>query len=122
MLGQDLVLAVQKGVAASGNTYATPGAQNAPQDFSDSTEALFVLNVTAVSGTTPSLTVSLLTYDPVAEEWVQFAAFPAVTAVGVSTLAIAPGSLPNTVAVAFAISGTTPDFTFDVWASSKRRR
>lgn len=122
MLGQDLVLASLQNITASGDTHTSPGARNAPQDFSDSSEALFFLNVTSAAGTSPSLTVALVTKDPVTGNWVQFAAFPAATAAGVSTLAVAPGSLPNVVAIAYTVSGTSPDFAFDVWASSKRRR
>lgn len=72
------------------------------------------VNVTAVTGTTPSLTVSVEdTCDGV--NWSEVAASSAITATGTTSLRIsAPFS--DTLRIVWDISGTTPSFTFDVWA------
>ncbi len=89
-------------------------------EFGSFSRALLVLNVTAVSGTTPSMTVKLqersdqvtggLYVDPASGY-----AFSAVTATGVSRLAIDWLYVVKYRAV-WTISGTTPSFTFSLVA------
>ena len=75
------------------------------------------LNVTAASGTSPSLAVFVEdSFD--GTTWNQIAAFAAKTAAGVEVVNI---STPFTdrVRVRWAITGTTPSFTFSVVAASQ---
>lgn len=76
------------------------------------------LNVTAVSGTTPSMTVQIQD-SPDGVNWynVTGGAFTAVTAVGVQALNIT-GPVFDKIRAQWTITGTTPSFTFDVLAAS----
>lgn len=83
----------------------------------DSMERLFVgVNVTAVSGSTPSMTLTLETLglDGV---WYPVWTSSAITAAGKVTASIGPGlataqSFADQVRLSWAITGTTPSFTF----------
>ena len=76
----------------------------------------FDFNVTAVSGTTPSMTVYIDrkgadgTYYPIYTS-------AAITATGVTSVSVGPGlpnnaAIGNTIRMRWAITGTTPSFTF----------
>ncbi len=80
-------------------------------------EANVLLDVTAVSGTTPSLTVTLETSAD-GTSWFTHTAFTAKTAAGKDALKLA--NLGSYVRVSYAISGTTPSFTFSVVLDGKR--
>jgi hypothetical protein len=73
--------------------------------------ARFFLDVTAVSGTTPSMTMNV--YAVINGKAVFIGAFPAVTVVGTYTTRV--DNVPELVCVAPSpISGTTPSFTCEV--------
>ncbi len=75
------------------------------------------LDVTAVSGTTPSLTVFIEdTLDGV--NWNQVGAFAAKTAVGREVINVTT-PFAKRLRVRWAITGTTPSFTFSVRAVSQ---
>lgn len=78
--------------------------------------AVLVLDVTAVSGTTPSLTVTVETSHD-GTTWVSAGAFAAITAVGSERKAFS--GLRDFVRGVAAISGTTPSFTFSVEGALK---
>lgn len=121
MMGSDIPILVLAGATASGDTFTDPGANpgvGAPQDLRSFLCGLATLNVTAASGTSPTLTVDLMTQDA-SGDWVRFDGFAQATAAGVSTLAIGPGALPNTLAVRYTIGGTTPSFAANVVLSLK---
>jgi hypothetical protein len=107
---------------ASGNSAA------ALTNHSASGVVLFI-NVTAVTGTTPTLAVRVQMQDPVGAGWVDIpnAVTASITATGLVALAIYPGvtvaanaavsyPLPRTWRLAWTIGGTTPSFTFSVGA------
>lgn len=90
---------------------------------------LLFLNITAVSGTTPTLDLKVQVQDPVSSLWfdVPGASFAQRTATGTGILCIMPGvveaanskvsyPLPRTYRLAWTIGGTTPSFTFSVGA------
>jgi len=121
---QDFVLLNLQAATASGDTFTDPAADptvGTPADLSDYSSGIVFLNVTDITGTTPTLTIDLYTYDKVAEAWVRFNGFSQVTAAGVVTLELPPGQLPNSVAVKDTIGGTSPSVTADVWIAAKRR-
>lgn len=73
------------------------------------------LNVTAASGTTPSLTVKIQhSLDGVTWFDVSGGAFTAATAAGSQLLALNSVALGDNLRVSWTISGTTPSFTFEV--------
>lgn len=90
--------------------------------------ALFFLNVTAATGTTPTLDVRLQVQDPVSLAFIDLpgCAFAQITtATGLRMIEIAPGlpeaanvrvnrALPRVYQIAWAITGTTPSYTFSV--------
>lgn len=89
------------------------------------------LDISAASGTTPTLDVKVQAKDPVSGEYVDWpsAAFAQKTATGTDTLTIYPGItasanravssiLPNIWRVVYTIGGTTPSFTFTLAASA----
>ncbi len=73
--------------------------------------ARFFMDVTAVSGTTPSMTMNL--YGVINGKAVFIGAFPAVTVAGTYTTRV--DNVPDLVCVAPSpVSGTTPSFTCEV--------
>jgi len=91
--------------------------------------AVFLINVSAVSGTTPTMTVKLQVQDTVSASWADIpgAVTASLTAAGLVMLTVCPGiteaanskvsfPLPRTYRLAWTIGGTTPSFTFSVSA------
>jgi len=91
--------------------------------------AKFFLNISAVSGTTPTCIVKIQEKNPISGSWidVQGALFASKTGVGVDTLEVYPGVvavanrrvsgvLSKTVRAAALIGGTTPSFNMSLAA------
>lgn len=78
------------------------------------TNAHFIVNVSASSGTTPTLVVRVQIQDPVSSTWVDLpgAATASITSNGATLLSV--NNLPRTYRLAWVIGGTTPSFTFSV--------
>lgn len=115
-------------VEASSAKAASGNSATALTNHNGSGVHLFV-NVSAVSGTTPTLAVRVQVQDPVSSSWVDLpgAATANITATGLTLLTIYPGAtvaansavslpLPRTWRLAWTIGGTTPSFTFSVGA------
>lgn len=83
-------------------------------DFGDPQHIRAQLNVTAVSGTTPNLVV-LLEDSLDGVNWNTLITFAAKTAVGREVLSIDTGH-GAWLRASWTITGTTPSFTFDVFA------
>lgn len=109
----------------------TTTAQSSPQDAPEGVVgATFFLNISAVSGTAPTLDVKIQGQDSASGTWVDIpsANFAQKTAAGSDTLVVYPGVaetanrsvsdiLPNTWRAVATIAGTTPSFTFSLSAS-----
>lgn len=103
---------------ASSITVTTSGNSREFRELGSFQRAILFLDVSAASGTTPSLTVTLQVQDPVSQKWSAVTAFPAQTA--------ATGGTPITpltqelyglnYRLSWAVSGTTPSFTFSCCA------
>lgn len=91
---------------------------------------IWTMDITAVTGTTPTLDVKAQLKDPLSGKYVDIpsTAFAQKTATGTDTLCIYPGItttanrqvsnvLPRTYRLVYTISGTTPSFTLSVGAS-----
>lgn len=90
-------------------TTVTAGGTSAALPMPDQDTLRLTLNVTAASGTTPSMTVTIQhSYDGVT--WANHSAFAAKTAAGTERK-VFPG-LDNYVRASWAVTGTTPSFTF----------
>jgi hypothetical protein len=90
--------------------------------------AVLTIDVSAISGTSPSLVVTLVGIDPVSGKAYTILASAAITAVGTSVLRIgrgltaAAGSvandiLPHQFRIDYTIAGTTPSISFSLGAS-----
>lgn len=73
--------------------------------------ARLMLAVTAASGTTPSMTVTI-EHSPDGATWAAHTAFPAVTAVGATRRVLS--GLDRFIRATWSVTGTTPSFTFTV--------
>jgi hypothetical protein len=116
MTGSGMIGDLNKWIQGSGVVLVPPGARTAggsgaPAQVWEAHTLRASLAVTAVGGTTPSLTVTLETSaDGVS--WRSIGSFPAVTGVGTSRLSVS--GLDNLVRASWAETGTTPSFTFAV--------
>lgn len=81
-------------------------------------ELIVYLDATVVSGTTPSLTVTYQT-SPDNVSWFDNTAGAAITAVGKQVIKV-PTTAGNYGRLSYAISGTTPSFTFSAVVEGKR--
>lgn len=81
---------------------------------SDQKAAAFYIDVTAASGTSPTLDVVVETFDPAAvSNWQTLATFAQKTAAAKERVAVT-ANLGSRVRVKWTIGGTTPSFTFSV--------
>jgi|SRR5215469_10723831 hypothetical protein len=95
----------------------TSGASDGTSAAAEFREANVLLDITAVSGTSPSMTVTVES-SPDGTSWFAHTAFPAKTAAGKDILKL--GNLGSALRVSYAITGTTPSFTFSVVLDGKR--
>lgn len=120
---KQVTLAASAAVTATGNT--------APAQNQYATGGNIVINITAVSGTTPAVVFKLQGQDPTSGTWydVADAALASITASGQYKLVVHPAVtpvtgtnakasnlLPGTFRLAYTITGTTPSFTFSASA------
>lgn len=98
------LFAAQSAVTGSGNT--------ASHEVGGRSTARLTLNVTAATGTTPSLTVNVQTSND-GTTWTTVASFPSATAAGSSAKVFGP--LDRFVRAQWAApTGTTPSFNFNI--------
>lgn len=88
----------------------------------------FCIDITAASGTTPTLVVTIQGQDPTSGKYYTLLASAVLNAAGTTILRVGPGLpvtanvsandiIPKVFRVLFTIGGTTPSFTFTVGAS-----
>lgn len=90
----------------------TASGQSVGVDVSSYTEALLFVDITAVSGTTPTLDLTVQTYDFLSQQWFSV---PGVTISQQTASGQVPVALTNfgeTVRLNWVVGGTTPSFTF----------
>ena len=99
-------------------TVTTSGTSREYREFGSFNRAIFYLDVTAASGTTPSLTVAIQVQDPVSLKWSQVFAFAAQTAAtgGTPITPITQELYGLNYRASWTVSGTTPSFTFSCGA------
>lgn len=105
-------------VLFSGTAGATGNTQSTPKVCRYSKEGVFFLDVTAASGSSPTLDVTIHTYDEVGGNWHLLGTFDRMTATGTDVGYIASG-LGEKLSVTYTIGGTTPSFTFKVAVNLK---
>lgn len=84
----------------------------------DHDEALVFLNVTAASGTSPTLNVKVQTKDPNGD-WYDLVSFTQATAAAKEAKPVTVYG--ETLRIAYTVAGTTPSFTFTVTAIAKAK-
>ena len=99
-------------ITTNGNSYANP------IEVRNAGEVVLFLDVTAVAGTNPSLTVYLMTQDTISGKWFLVGNFTPKTAPGTDITYIING-LGSYVACAWAVTGIDPSFEFALNASIK---
>ncbi|MGF7429579.1 hypothetical protein PQV03_02115 [Thermoanaerobacterium thermosaccharolyticum] len=109
---QEVTMLASGAKTSSGDTSATP------VDVKKFKEAVFFLDVTAASGTTPTLDVKIKTKDPVSGKWFDLVTFTQTTGI-TSEMKAVSGLIGSQIAVFFTIAGNTPSFTFSLGAVLK---
>lgn len=110
------------------HTAASAGVNGADQSNLSGNAITIVVNITAITGTTPTLTVTLQGKDAASGVYYTILASAALNATGTTVLNVFPGApvtanlsanaiLPKTWRVISAITGTTPAVTATVGAS-----
>lgn len=102
-------------VLVPAGTVVTATGVGTAYELDDKDEYRGQVAVTAVSGTSPSLTVNVQTShdNGVTDAWRTVASFPAVTSVSSTAWQVFAG-LDRWVRASYTVSGTTPSITFGV--------
>lgn len=98
-------------VTASGNGAAC--------DVTRFRDAVVMLDVTAVSGTSPTMTAKIQTSDDGGTTWYDLPSASFTAATAATTQAIQITNFGDTIRAAYTVGGTTPSFTFSVKAILK---
>lgn len=110
---QNFTLHASAAETSNGNT------QNYPVDAAGFVEANFFIEVTAASGTDPTLDIDIQTWDPIGDTWQTLTSFTQATST-TDEMKIVSCNLGRKIAIAWTIGGTdTPSFTFTVSAILK---
>lgn len=124
LLNKNELIAIRAKTAilhASGAETASGDSKSTPVKVTQFQEGEFFLDVTAASGTNPTLDVTIVTRDPISLKWFVIATFTQAT--GVTTeRKVLTANLGAFIAAAWAIGGTdTPTFTFSLGAVFKAK-
>ena len=103
-------------------TAASTSGSSGDLDNTAGSAAALVIDVTAITGTTPSITVTVEGKDPVSGKYYTILASAAISTVSTTILRIFPGAtaaanlavndfVPKTFRVSYVIAGTTPAVT-----------
>lgn len=98
-----------------GTIITVSGASQQLGGYSMAREAVIQVNVSAVSGTTPSLTVNLQDSVDDGANWNTVASTSAISATGLTVLRV-PITTPfaSNLRISYSVSGTTPSFTLGI--------
>lgn len=83
-----------------------------PIDVSDYLYGIIFVDVTAVSGTSPTLTIIIESQDPVSLKYAEITRKENITTIG--TYAIQISNFGNKIRVRWILGGTTPSFTLSM--------
>lgn len=108
-------------------TAASTGGDSAQMTNAQARGVRVVVDITAITGTSPTLTVTIQGYDSASQQYYTLLASAALTATGVTELSVYPGgpatanvaadaSVPQYWRIAYAIGGTTPAVTATIGA------
>lgn len=99
-------------VGAAALTGAATSQSRELREFASFSKAIFILNVTAVSGSGASMTVTIQEYDPQSGTWADLPGtqFTAVTATGRQRIAFS--QFGTNLRANYVRTGSSPSFTF----------
>lgn len=103
-------------------TTVTANGTSATYDVSRFAEGVVVVNVTAVSGTSPSMDLFIDTYDPINNVWAPITKLTGSPNSPISTVnsyAYPINNYGRTIRLRWQLSGTNPSFTFSAVFVSK---
>lgn len=123
----DVLSGADRAQSVLAGTAAAAGANGADVPAGSSVGVLLVVDITAITGTTPTLTVTLQGKDPVSGKYYTILVSAALNAIGTTVLRVHPSLTPAVNLVAndvlpavyraiSAIGGTTPAVTYTVSA------
>jgi hypothetical protein len=121
LLNKNELIAIRAKTAtlrASSAATASGDSKLTPEKVTQFKEGDFFLDVTAASGTTPTLNVSIVTKDPISGKWFTLVSFTQATGVTTERKPITV-NLGAFLAATWTIGGTTPSFTFSIGAVLK---
>jgi hypothetical protein len=101
----------------SGTVTANGDSKSLAIDTFSFKEANFYLKVTAKSGTSPTLNVSVIVYDPHTNDWYTLVSFTQKSDVGTELKTCS--LVGKKIAISWTVGGTSPSFTFKVSAHLK---
>lgn len=115
-------------IALISHSAASAGVDGIDVDGAQHNGVLVYIDIDAISGTSPTLTVTIQGKSPVSGEYHTILASPALTATGLTILRVYPGLtaaansiandvLPSSWRVISAIGGTTPSVTATISAT-----
>ena len=81
-------------------------------------EGVFFLDVTAVSGTNPTLSIRVMTHDTIGNKWYVVDSFDTISSSTSDSKSII-GGLGSYIACRWVVGGENPSFTFTLNASMK---
>lgn len=114
-----MLLSHTETILASTAVTSSSNTQSDPVISKYAKEAIFYLDITAVSGTSPTLDITLQIYDTVIEKWFTLATFDQKSATGQDVGYVEYG-LGEKLACSYTIGGTgTPTFTFEITVNLK---
>lgn len=100
-------------------TAVTANGQSSVQDVSSYKEGILVIDITAVTGTTPTLNIAVQTYDFLSGKWVTVPGVTVAQQTAVGTVAVAVTNFGEQMRLSYTVGGTTPSFTLSAGFTAK---
>lgn len=111
---------LKRAITLQSSTARTATGQTTGQtDFQDIARAAFYIDCTAVSGTSPTLDVTVQEFDALGSDWYTVGTFAQLTTTGNERIAVDPLH-GDQIRIQYTITGTSPSFTFSVGAVGHR--
>jgi len=104
----------------SGTATASGNSQSTPVVCRHAKECSIFVDITAASGTSPTLDLVIKIYDPLSDKWYTLGTFDQFTSV-TTDVGYVEYAIGEKMSIDYTIGGTTPSFTFAVNATFRER-
>lgn len=111
-IGATAVAESTKEIIVHASAAETASGNSAQFDASAYAEGLLFIDITAVSGTTPTAAFTLQTFDFASQTWFPVPGVTIAQQTAVGEVATAVANFGETLRLAWTLGGTTPSFTF----------